>query len=68
MQETAKSSGKKPPTSMLDFFEVSVLSLQMATEVSLTYTISPGETHAFPPSLHSVRTCLQLSGRSGQTP
>jgi hypothetical protein len=68
MQDTAKRSGKEWPTSMFDFFGVSVPSLQMATEVSLTYMISSGETRAFPPSLLSLRTCLELSCRSGQTP
>jgi hypothetical protein len=62
MPQTAKMRGKEFPAGIAKIGKVPVSSLQKATEVSLTYAISSGESGAFSQSLQSVRSCLQLAG------
>jgi hypothetical protein len=68
MPQTANMWGKEFPAGITQIREVPVSSLQKATEVSLTYAISSGESGGFPPSLQLVRSCLQLAGQNGKTP
>jgi hypothetical protein len=68
MPQTANMWGKEFPAKIAQVRDVPVSLLQKATEVSLTYAISSGESGGFSLSLQSVRSCLQLAGQNGKTP
>jgi hypothetical protein len=64
IQDPIPAHFKRSRTFMHQVFLV----LQIATEVSLTYVISPRNSHPFPPCLQSLRPSLECPCRNEQSP